>query len=145
MQSHRQHVFRTLLRLGAALILGVALALVAVPAWAQSNHTPTSAALKPQATHLIMVEEVGCIYCTLWHSEIGQIYPKTSAGQAAPLHLVDRSEVRDIPYELARPVGYTPTFLLIAGEKEVARIEGYPGEDFFWGLLEMYLTEQDLW
>lgn len=31
---------------------------------------------------------------------------------------------------------YTPTFVLIDGGREVGRIEGYPGEAFFWGLLE---------
>ncbi|MBL3206218.1 thioredoxin family protein, partial [Klebsiella pneumoniae] len=31
---------------------------------------------------------------------------------------------------------YTPTFILVDGGREIGRIEGYPGADFFWGLLE---------
>ena len=34
-----------------------------------------------------------------------------------------------------KPVIYTPTFVLIDNGKEIGRIIGYPGEDFFWGLL----------
>ena len=38
-----------------------------------------------------------------------------------------------------RKVLYTPTFILVEGGQEIGRIEGYPGEDFFWGLLKMML------
>ena len=34
-----------------------------------------------------------------------------------------------------RRVSFTPTFILVQDGVEVGRIEGYPGEDFFWGLL----------
>ena len=39
-----------------------------------------------------------------------------------------------------RPV-FTPTFILVADGREAGRIEGYPGEDFFWGLLAKMLVE----
>jgi hypothetical protein len=41
----------------------------------------------------------------------------------------------------ARPVVFTPTFVLVEDGQELARIEGYPGEDFFWGLLARMLEE----
>ena len=90
---------------------------------------------------LLMVEQPGCVYCAAWDEEIAPIYPKTPEGQHAPLH---RVQLRDgapegITYD--RRVAFTPTFILVDGGKELARIEGYPGEDFFWGLLEMMLTE----
>ncbi len=49
-----------------------------------------------------------------------------------------------VPADLtfARKVVYTPTFILIENGTEVARIEGYPGEDFFWGLLGMMLESK---
>lgn len=93
------------------------------------------------AAELIMVEEVGCIWCEEWNSEIAPIYPKTAEGRYAPLRRIDIRE--PVPSGLSfrtRPV-FTPTFILVEGGEEVGRIEGYPGEDFFWGLLERMLLD----
>ncbi|MDO6730633.1 hypothetical protein Q4577_11435 [Marinovum sp. 2_MG-2023] len=84
---------------------------------------------------LIMVEEPGCIWCARWNADIAPIYPKTPEGRAAPLMRID---IRDNPpetIEFARSFQFTPTFVLVVDGQESARIEGYPGEDFFWGLL----------
>ena len=57
-------------------------------------------------------------------------------GRAAPLQRYDlHSETPDVIF--ARRVHYTPTFILVDNGRELDRIEGYPGEDFFWGLLTM--------
>ena len=88
-----------------------------------------------------MVEEAGCIFCARWHSEVGPEYPITPEGQAAPLRRVDLHS--DLPSDLilvSRP-RFTPTFILVNDGRELARIEGYPGEDFFWGLLSRMLVE----
>ena len=97
------------------------------------------------APRLIMVEQHGCAYCAIWNEKIGPIYPKTTAGAIAPLERVDFADVNSIDVDKLRPVGFTPSFLLVQDGVEIARIDGYPGEDFFWGLLEMYLKENDLW
>ena len=91
------------------------------------------------AAELVMVEEQGCYYCITWKNVIGPIYPKTPEGTFAPLRMVDIDD--GVPSDLtyARKVVYTPTFILIDNGHEVGRIEGYPGEDFFWGLLGMML------
>jgi len=34
---------------------------------------------------------------------------------------------------------FTPTFVLMQDGVEIGRIEGYPGEDFFWGLLNQMI------
>ena len=34
------------------------------------------------------------------------------------------------------PIRYTPTFVLARDGREVGRIEGYPGDSFFWALLD---------
>lgn len=89
---------------------------------------------------LLMAEEKGCFWCARWNAEIGPIYPKTAEGQAAPLVRYDlHSDSPDV--EFARSVRYTPTFILVDDGVEVNRIEGYPGEDFFWGLLAMMLDK----
>lgn len=97
---------------------------------------PASAELR-----LLMIEQPGCAYCAKWDAQIAPIYEKTPEGQSAPLL---RAQLRG-PYpegvDLAvRPI-FTPTFVLLDDTREVGRIEGYPGEDFFWGLLSQMLQE----
>lgn len=90
---------------------------------------------------LVMVEEHGCMWCARWDAEVSEVYPKTPEGQTAPLRRIDIKGPRPEDIEFDRPLTFTPTFVLAVGGEEVARIEGYPGEDFFWGLLEMQLKE----
>lgn len=94
---------------------------------------------------LMMVEQAGCAYCARWEKEIGPIYEKTSEGQAAPILKVDLRA--DLPAGITLTGGkprYTPTFVLLRDGVEQSRIEGYPGEDFFWGLLDKMLTHSNL-
>ena len=99
------------------------------------------AALPARAGELVMVEEPGCIWCAQWNDEISVIYPKTAEGRAAPLRRVEIDSPGMAALDLARPVNFTPTFLLVENGRELARIEGYPGEDFFWGLLGVLLSK----
>ena len=84
---------------------------------------------------LIMFEQVGCYWCGRWNDEISQIYPKTSEGKFAPLRRVDIHDPRPADLTAIANTVFTPTFVLVADGQEIGRIEGYPGEDFFWGLL----------
>lgn len=91
--------------------------------------------------YLVMVEQPGCVYCERCDAEIGPAYPKTTEGKFAPLV---RANLRQGPPEgmnYARRVLFTPTFVLIEDGQEQARIEGYPGEDFFWPLLTKLLED----
>lgn len=85
---------------------------------------------------LVMVEQPGCLYCARWHEEIGPAYPKTEIGARLGLTQVQLSEVTKAPFRTARPVVFTPTFLLVLDGAEIGRLEGYPGAHFFWPLLE---------
>ncbi len=93
------------------------------------------------AAELIMVDQVGCPYCELWDRQIGPIYPKTDEGLAVPLRHMDLHNEFPGDITFARGVNFTPTFVLVEDGQELARIEGYPGEDFFWGLLTRLLVE----
>lgn len=85
-------------------------------------------------TYLLMAEEDGCYWCQKWDDEIAHIYPKTAEGRVAPLRRYDvHRDTPDVTFE--RRVHYTPTFILVDDGTELGRIEGYPGEDFFWSLL----------
>jgi len=94
-----------------------------------------------RAAELLMVEQQGCYYCLEWKDEIGPIYPKTQEGKFAPIKFIDITEV-DKMVGLQRDVVFTPTFILFEKENERARLEGYPGEDFFWALLKIMLEQE---
>jgi hypothetical protein len=88
---------------------------------------------------LVMVEQPGCVYCQRWDAEIGPAYPKTAEGRFAPLI---RADLRQGPPEgitYDRRVVFTPTFILVENGNEIGRLEGYPGDDFFWPLLTRLL------
>ncbi|MGD9917682.1 MAG: hypothetical protein AB7U46_06650 [Paenirhodobacter sp.] len=99
-----------------------------------------SAEVETPAFRLIMVERVGCVYCARWNAEIAPKYPLTPEGKAAPLTRVDIHDDWATGLETGPAPVFTPTFVLLQGKREVGRIEGYPGEDFFWGLLDQALT-----
>jgi hypothetical protein len=88
-----------------------------------------------EAAELIMIEEDGCVWCARWDREIGPIYPLSAEGKAAPLRRINIRAGQPPGITFKSPVAFTPTFILIDNGAELGRIEGYPGEDFFWGLL----------
>lgn len=103
--------------------------------------SPVTTLASPQ---LVMVEEDGCAWCARWNKEVSEIYPKTAEGKAAPLRRMDIRADRPDDLEFQRRLFFTPTFVLVIDGTEVSRIEGYPGEDFFWGLLEKMLSDANI-
>ena len=104
--------------------------LAAMPAWSE--------------TRLLMAEEHGCVWCERWNEEISHKYPKTSEGKAAPLQRFDVHGDPPPDVTFAKRVHFTPTFILVIDGEEADRIEGYPGEDFFWPLLTMMLERSGI-
>lgn len=88
---------------------------------------------------LYMVEQPGCIYCARWDEEVGDAYHKTSEGRAAPLARIQLRDALPDGVTFVRKAVFTPTFVLVQGGQELERIEGYPGEDFFYGMLGVML------
>jgi hypothetical protein len=101
----------------------------------------TLAALPSGAAELVMYRTAGCAWCAAWDQAIAPIYPRTETGRLAPLRMVDLDSAKDSGVVLQRPVRYSPTFVLADEGREVGRIEGYPGEDFFWGLLDQLMLK----
>ncbi len=87
------------------------------------------------AAELVMFESTLCEWCEIWNHDVGGVYAKTEEGVRAPLRRVDMDEPRPKSLRHIRGVIYTPTFVLLDGDREVGRITGYPGESHFWGLL----------
>lgn len=90
---------------------------------------------------LIMFEEEGCIWCARWEAEIGPAWPNTEQSEIAPLSKVDIHDDLPEAVTLDRPAAFTPTFVLLSEGTEVGRIEGYPGADFFWFLLDELIAQ----
>lgn len=95
------------------------------------------------AAELVMFGRPGCAWCERWEAEIGEIYPKTRESCMAPLRRVDI--LQPLPDDLRNIVhgGLTPTFVLVEGGAEIGRIRGYPGEAFFWSLLDEMLARSN--
>lgn len=87
---------------------------------------------------LVMVDDVGCVYCRKWDAEVGGIYERSPVGTIAPLERRAKRHRDLAPYE---PLAYTPTFILVRNGAEVGRIVGYPGADFFWAELERLIAK----
>ena len=93
-----------------------------------------------QGTQLLMFEQDGCHWCEIWNDQISEAYPKTIEGRTAPLKRINIYSKIPKGITLVSNPQFTPTFVVINVGKEIGRIEGYPGEDFFWGLLDKILS-----
>lgn len=93
-----------------------------------------------RAAELVMFERPGCVWCARFNADIAPIYGKTEEGQAAPLRRVDLNG--SLPADLAGidPGAFTPTFVVVKEGREIGRIRGYPGDAFFFGLLDRILS-----
>jgi hypothetical protein len=100
-----------------------------------------AAAPTARAAELVMVRRDGCPWCAQWDREIGPIYPKTDVARRAPLRMANLDHGDSLGFRARSPVRYTPTFVLVENGAEIGRIEGYPGDAFFWGLLERLIGQ----
>jgi hypothetical protein len=90
---------------------------------------------RADAAELVMFVDAGCPWCARWDREVGEAYAHSDEGRIAPLRRIDISAARRSGLRLASAVTVTPTFVLVERDVEVGRITGYPGPDFFWGML----------
>lgn len=107
-------------------------AIVPVPDWREAP------------VRLLMVEAPGCIYCEAWRREIGPGYASSAEGTAAPLLVTNIGGPWPDGIALDRRPVITPTFILLRDGKELARLEGYPGDEFFYPLIGQMLAEAGL-
>ncbi len=94
-----------------------------------------------RAAELIMFEEAGCMWCERWNEEIGVIYDRTSQGRIAPLRRLNAHHPLPPDLRALDRASYTPTFALVENGQDFGRILGYPGEDFFWGMLDKLIAK----
>ncbi len=92
------------------------------------------------AAELVMFERPNCPFCLAWKREVGDRYPLTEEGRIAPLRVVRLDAAESHGIELREDVKYSPTFVLVEGDKEIGRILGYSSDDAFWGLLRQLVA-----
>lgn len=98
-------------------------------------------AMTARGAELLMFERAGCVWCERWDREVAPGYDRTAEGRAAPLRRIDLGKGGAPEPGLARPVRYTPTFVLVSEGREIGRITGYLSNDTFWGLLGKMLAD----
>jgi len=92
-----------------------------------------------RSAELVLFEQSFCEWCEAWEKEVGIIYSKTSEGKRVPIRKVEIHGEHPADLSKIKPVIFTPTFVLMHKGAEIGRILGYPGEDHFWGLLNLML------
>ncbi|UEM19155.1 transcriptional regulator [Skermanella mucosa] len=101
----------------------------------------SAGAAELRAAELVMMEQPGCVWCKRFNEEVAPQYGKTREGQLAPLRRVDITEPWPEDLAAVAPERLTPTFVLVHEGRELDRLRGYPGDDFFWGLLGRMLEK----
>ena len=93
------------------------------------------------AAELIVVEADNCPYCKKFNREIAPAYTNTAEGQQAPLRRVWLNEQWPDDLKGLTLAKYTPTFILVHDGREVDRLVGYRGDEYFWFLLNKMLEK----
>ncbi|MEM7496643.1 MAG: thioredoxin family protein [Pseudomonadota bacterium] len=93
------------------------------------------------ALRLLMLDQAACEWCEQWEAEIGGAYHLTDEGRAAPLTRASIHEPLPEGVTLERRAHFTPTFVLLEDGREVGRLEGYAGADFFYPMLDRLLRD----
>lgn len=89
-------------------------------------------ALPAHAAELVMMEQPGCVWCARFNAEIAPAWPNTEEGRLAPLRRVDITEPWPDDLKHVQKERFTPTFVLVDQGREIGRIRGYVGDEFFW-------------
>lgn len=93
------------------------------------------------AAELLMLEQPGCPWCARFNAEIAPGYPNTDEGRRAPLRRVDITQEWPSDLDFVARERFTPTFVLIEDGREIDRLRGYPGDEFFWYLLDQMIAK----
>lgn len=88
------------------------------------------------AAELVMFEAVGCPWCKQWNEEVGIGYDKSEEAKVLPLRRVDMKAPFPADLKHIGGIVYSPTFVVIDQGREIGRIQGYPGEENFWWMLD---------
>jgi thioredoxin-related protein len=80
---------------------------------------------------LIVMEAEGCTYCDIFRRDVLPSYQASERGKDVPIRFLDVNDQTAEALGLDSPVDIVPTFVVLKNHREVGRIPGYVGPEFF--------------
>ena len=113
-----------------ALFIAVA-AMVGISVSASHAGLDVEAPLPTSNLELIVMEAEGCTYCDLFRRDVLPSYQASERAKDMPIRFLDINDATAEELGLDSPVDIVPTFVVLKDHKEVGRIPGYVGPEFF--------------
>lgn len=86
---------------------------------------------KGEGFELVVMEAPGCIYCDLFRRDVLPTFQSSERGREMPVRFVDLNDEAAEKLATDGPVDVVPTFLIMKNQREIGRIPGYVGPEFF--------------
>lgn len=86
---------------------------------------------KEETMELVVMEAPGCVYCTLFRRDVLPSYSASQQAKDVPIRFVDLNDEAATALGLDGPIDVVPTFVVMKNNREVGRIPGYMGPEFF--------------
>ncbi len=84
-----------------------------------------------QDLRLVVITAPGCVYCRLFRQDIAPTYESSKHGSKVPLVYIDVNEEAANALALKGPIQVVPTIVLVDGNREISRINGFIGRSNF--------------
>lgn len=92
------------------------------------------------AMQLVVMEAPGCDYCALFRRDVLPSYETSERAKDLPIRFVDINDEEMTAIGLEAPVDIVPTFVVLKNNKEIGRIPGYTGPEYFFHHINYLLT-----
>ena len=103
-----------------------------------------TSALPDARMELLVVEIDNCIYCGIFRRDVAPTYQGSPRGRDVPMRFVNINAPDVDRLQLTAPIDSVPTVLVIENGREVGRISGYVGPEFFFHSLSRILPDSGL-
>ncbi len=113
-----------------ALFLAVA-AFVGISVSVSKAGLDVEAPLPASNLELVVMEAPGCTYCELFRRDVLPSYQASERAKEMPIRFLDINDITAEDLGLDTAIDIVPTFVVLKDHKEVGRIPGYMGPEYF--------------
>jgi thioredoxin-related protein len=113
-----------------ALFIAVS-ALVGISVSASHAGLDVEAPLPASNLELVVMEAPGCTYCELFRRDVLPSYQASERAKDMPIRFLDVNDTTPEALGLESGIDIVPTFVVLKNHKEVGRIPGYMGPEYF--------------